>query len=254
MTKTVILEWDFSPSNYFEEPIEISRQNYMMTIDAGKATATIDYVVFNENPTLREEIQESLNNRFLGVQLFSHLPYELSKSKMIHVDADGGKHIFLEINSVVMLMTAGNLDLQVKDKHGNIISDSKRDRVGKKMNLAELVAKHKPKNPLVVALLHSYHTAVADPNNELVHLYEIRDALCLKFGNENSVRKKLAITKGQWSDFGKLCNKLPLKQARHRGSFTGKLRDATESELAEARKISLAMIEAYLQYLEGLNT
>ena len=254
MTKTVILEWDFSPPNYFEEHIEISRENYVMSIDTGKVTATIDYAIFNENPSLREELQESLNNRFLGVQVISHARYELSNSKMIHIDADGHKHIFIELNSAVLVMTGGSVDLQVKDKDGNIISDSKRDRVERKKNLAELIAKHKPNDPQVAALLHSYHTAVTDPNNELVHLYEIRDALTKKFGNASNAQMRLAITKSQWSRLGALCCTLPLKQGRHRGSFTGLLRDASENELKETRNISLAMIEAYLQYLESQNT
>ena len=254
MTKTVILEWDFSPPNYFEEHIEISRENYVMSIDTGKVTATIDYAIFNENPSLREELQESLNNRFLGVQVISHAPYELSNSKMIHIDADGHKHIFLELSTAVLKMTAGNIDLQLKDKDGNIISDSKQDRVEKKKSLAELVATRKPSNPLVAALLNSYQTAVRDPNNELVHLYEIREGISAKFGGENTARRNLSVSSSQWSRLGQLCNNEPLKQGRHRGKTIGNLRDASEAELTEAREISRIMIVAYLQYLENPNT
>ena len=253
MTKTVILEWDFSPPNYFEEPIEISRQNYIMTIEAGKATATIDYATFNANASMRNELHDGLNSRFLAVLLFSHLAYKLSNPKMTHVHPDGHTDIFLEISSSVSKMSIGTLDLQVADKDGNIISDSRRERIEKKKKRAELVATHKPNDPLVAALLHSYQTAVTDPNNELVHLYEIRDAISKKFGNESKVRKKLAITSSQWSRLGQLCNDEPLKQGRHRGKAVGTLRDASESELVEAREISQTMIEAYLQYLEGLN-
>ena len=254
MSVIVILEWDFSPPNYFEEPIEISRQNYVMTIEAGKATATINYATFNNNPSLREELHESLNNRLLGVQLFSHVPYELSSSKIFHIHPDGRKDIFIELSSVSCVMFAGSLDTLHTDKDGNIISDSKRDRIEKKRSLSELVITHKPNDPLVAALLSSYQTAVSDPNNELVHLYEIRDALSKKFGNEGKARKNLTITSSQWSRLGQLCNDEPLKQGRHRGKAIGTLRDASESELVEARKISLTMIEAYLQYLEDLNT
>ncbi len=103
-------------------------------------------------------------------------------------------------------------------------------------------------------MLNSYHTAVADSNNELVHLYEIREGISAKFGSESAVRKLLNISSSQWSRLGQLCNNEPLKQGRHRGKTIGALRDASESELAEAREISRAMIEAYLQYLEDLNT
>lgn len=72
MIKTVILEWDFSPPDYFEEPVEISCDNYIKKIEAGNATATIDYSVFSENPSLREDLRVSLNNRFHAAQLLSH--------------------------------------------------------------------------------------------------------------------------------------------------------------------------------------
>lgn len=253
MTITVILEWSFSPPNYFEEPIEISRENYTMKIEAGEVTATIDYAVFNKNPSLQIELYESLNNRFLAAQLLSHQMYELFSSRMTHVDRDGHKHIFIGLSSASMLVTAGHLDFIHTDKDGNIISDSGRDRIEKKKNLAELVAKHKPNDVLATALLLSYNAAVTDPNNELVHLYEIRDALHKKFGNENSVRKKLSITSYQWSRLGELSCNESLRQGRHRGKFVGALRDATEQELAEAREISRSMIESYLQYLDNLN-
>lgn len=91
-----------------------------------------------------------------------------------------------------------------------------------------------------------------DPINELVHLYEIREALSVKFGVENGVRSALAITitASQWSRLGQLSNSEPLHQGRHRGKTGETLRDASESELIEVRGIARAMIETYLQYLE----
>lgn len=157
--------------NYFEETIEISRQDYTMAIEAGKVTAEIDFATFNENPSIRNKLHEVLNNRFLGVQLLSHRPYELSNSKRTFIHPDGHKEFFIELSSALLVMTAGSVDFRQTDKNGNVISDSKQDRIEKKKSLAELVATHKPNDPLVAALLHSYQTAVTDPNNELIHLY-----------------------------------------------------------------------------------
>ncbi len=96
--------------------------------------------------------------------------------------------------------------------------------------------------------------AVNEPNNELVHLYEIRDALSTKFGGENAARTKLAISNANWSRLGQLANSAPLRQGRHRGKKVGELRDATESELKETRNIARNMIEAYFDYLEKQDT
>jgi len=96
--------------------------------------------------------------------------------------------------------------------------------------------------------------AVRDPNNELVHLYEIRDALVVKFGGDAATRTTFRISRAQWSRFGARCNDELLRQGRHRGNNAGAFRDATEGELMEARGIARTMIESYLQYLEAPGT
>ena len=85
-------------------------------------------------------------------------------------------------------------------------------------------------------MLKSYQASAKDPDNELVHLYEIRDALVKKFGDSGALRTKLGITRNEWSRFAQLANVEPLRQGRHRGTKAGNLRDATEGELQEARQ------------------
>lgn len=253
MSAVVLLEWKFSPPDYFEEAIEVSRHDYAMTIADGKVEAKIESAIYDANPPMRQVLEGSLNDRFLGVQLLTHRPYELSSSTMTRVHADGRRDIFIELESGSLLTSGGSVDFRVTDKDGNIISDSKRDRIERKKSLAELVAGHRASDGLLAAMLRSYDAGVRDPNNELVHLYEIRDALSVKFGGEGCVRAALAITSSQWSRLGQLCNHEPLRQGRHRGKTGEALRDASEGELVESRGIARAMIEAYLQYLEGCN-
>jgi hypothetical protein len=52
---------------------------------------------------------------------------------------------------------------------------------------------------------------------------------------------------------GQLCNDEPLRQGRHRGKTGKALRDASENELFEARRIACDMILAYLHYLKIKN-
>lgn len=250
MSAVVVLEWKFSPPDYFEEPIEISRQDYTMTITDGQVQAKIDCAIFEADPDMRQRLHDALNDRFLGVQLFTHRAYELSRSTKTRVHPDGRRDIFIEPEPARIVYSAGTPDIQIKDKDGNVILDTKRDRVEKKKSLAELISTHRPTDSLLASLLKSQAAAVRDPNNELVHLYEIRDALSAKFAGENATRTALGIGSTQWSRFGQLCNNEPLRQGRHRGKTGAVLRDATEAELAEARGIARAMIEAYLRHLE----
>ena len=245
----VVLEWRFSPPDYFEEPISVSRSDYAMVIDKGKVEARIAAAVYDANPSMREVLHERLSSRFLAVQLLSHRPYKLEKPTVTRIHPDGRRDICLEAEPGHLAISTGTVDFKHIDKNGNVISDSGRERIERRKNLAELLSKYRPYDTLLESLLNSYAAGVRDPGNELVHLYEIRDALSKTLGGEDAVRSMLGITSSDWSRFGKLCNYEPLQQGRHRGQNIAGLRDATEAELADARRIALAMIEAYLSNL-----
>ena len=245
----VSLEWVFSPPDYFEEPITYAQDSCEITIADGKAIATIDAASFDANPTMRQTLDEDMNGRFLGVQLVTHQPFKLSNSSMTRTHPDGRKDHFVEIKSVSVKFSGGLADVRVTNSDGIVISDTKRDRIDRKRKFADLVADFRQTDKLLRSIIRSYDAAVRDPDDELVHLYEIRDAVATNFGGEKAARKSLGITDTEWSTLGRLCNKEPLRQGRHRGSTEGSLRDATESELAEARAIAMRIIEAYLEYL-----
>lgn len=248
---TVVLEWQFSPPDYFEEPITISRKDYLMVIDSGHVKATIAAAVYDGDPSMRTSLHEALNDRMHGVQLLSHRPFELSKPTVIRLHPDGRRDISVELEGGQLKLSGGVVDVQVIDKDGNVVSDSKRDRIEKKKSLAELVTTYRAGDVLLTSLLKSYDAGVRDPDNELVYLYEIRESLSAHFGGDASTRATLGLSSSEWSRFGHLCNSEPLRQGRHRGKSLGVLRDATEAELAEARGIVRGMIEAYLRHKSG---
>lgn len=254
MSTVVELDWTFSPPDYFEEPFEISRDGYSITIANGKVQAKIDSGVYDADPSLRQNLDEGLKDRFLGVQLLSHRSYELSKSTMTRLHPEGRKDIFLELEPARIVISGATVDIRLTDRDGNVVSDSRAERIERKRSLAELVAKHRSTDALLDSLLSSYDAAVRDPNNELVHLYETRDALSVRCGGEAAARAMVGITSSQWSRMGQLCNDEPLRQGRHRGKSGGALRDASEGELTEGRQIARAMIEGYLRHLERSNS
>ena len=252
-TEIVVLEWTFSPPDYFEDRIDLNRDDYEMVIDRGKVEARIRPEVYDTIPSTRDDLHFALNDRFLGVQLLTHKPYELSKASMYRLHPDGRKDITVFVEPLVVTLSLGAPDIIVKDKDGNVISDSRKDRIEKKKELADLAETYRRIDPTTASLLKSSQAAVNDPNNELVHLFEIRDAVSKKFGGKSAARDALKISSTQWSRFGHLANDEPLKQGRHRGKSPGTLRDATETELMEARNIARRLVEAYLEYLERMS-
>lgn len=250
----VVLEWTFTPADYFEDEIRIHRKEYEMVIGNGKVEAKIAPQVYDGNAAMRDELHNALNARFLGVQMFSHKPYHLSKSSMYRMHPDGRRDVTVFVEPVTIQFTVNPVDFIARDKDGNVISDSKRDRVEKKKQLAELAEKFRDNDMTVASMLDSYKSAVNDPANELVHLYEIRDALAKKLGGEKATRRTLGISKSTWNRLSILANTEPLMQGRHRGSHSEHLRDATESELNEARSIARQLIESYFNHLEHEKT
>ncbi|AEJ01501.1 putative ferric uptake regulation protein [Nitrosomonas sp. Is79A3] len=247
---TVQLEWKYSPENYLEEPIAILFEGGDLEIKDGIAIAKIDPDLYHPDSSIREILTRQIENRLHAVQIMTHRDFELSKSSRADIRDDGRKNHFLEVESCVMTMSLGTIDLIVKDKDGNVVSDTKKERLDKQKHLAILIDKHRNSDSTLDQMLKSYQKSVKDPDDELVHLYEIRDSLSERFGSKGSAIHKLGITITDWGEIGKIANTLPLKQGRHRGKAVGALRDADIAELEEARKSVVYLIEKYLEYLE----
>jgi len=245
------LEWKYSPETYLEEPILIEFEGGGLEIKGGVAIAVIVPEVFHADESIREKLTAKIESRLHAVQIMTHKDFELSKPSRTDIREDGKKNHFLEVESCVMSMSVGTVDIVVHDKNGNVVSDSKRERIDKQHAFAALVDKHREHDATLDQMLKSYQQSVKDPKDELVHLYEIRDALSNKFGSKEGAIKALGITKGEWDEIGKLANTLPLKQGRHRGQSVGALREAEPVELEMARKSVVHLIDKYLKSLEA---
>ncbi len=247
----VILDWTYKPTDFFESPIEISRADYTVDIATGTISARMSASSFDADEKLKQRLHEALLDRMRGIQLLIRKPFELSKPRVTRIEPDGHRHIFVDLEGTGLTLSAGLVDVVVTDASGNVVCDTKQERIEKKRELAELVAKFCSGDKALNAMLKSYHTSTSDANNELFHLYEIRESISSTFGGESKARATLGISRDSWSRLGQLCNDEPLRQGRHRGKNLGELRDATEAELSEARNISRQMIEAYLQFRQN---
>lgn len=129
-----------------------------------------------------------------------------------------------------------------------MIADTRAARIASETAFLDAFASAVDKEPLLRSLLESYSRAVGDPANELVHLYEVRDALSKYYRGERNARSALEIVAGEWDRLGRLANAEPVDQSRHRGKHTGGPRPATAEELAEARAIVKSWIEKFACY------
>jgi hypothetical protein len=246
MENVVILQWVYSPPNFFEDPFAIRRNEYEITIENGKVAAKMSPEFYKSNSRIQDEIKGALENLFRGAELFSHKAADLKYDCMLEQHEDGYKDFY---DTLTEHMRAGEVvDFVLKNQDGKVAGDSRRERIEKLQELAELAQRIGEKDLLAKSLLASYHNSLLDPGNELVHLYEIRDAIAKNFGGEKQACTSLTISSREWSELGRVANNEPLKQGRHRGKFIENLRDATQEELLETRAIAQAIVIAYLHY------
>jgi hypothetical protein len=242
-------EWKYEPADYLEE-ITISLAEFQLTIRNGKAEALVDPRIIENNLNIRDDLTTVLKSRFDAVQLLTHREYSLGKPSRTDITEDGKQNIYLEVETAVIKAIAGKVDIIHRDGQGNVLYDSKRERMKQQRWFAETVSKFRALDNTLDQLLKSYRQAVKDPDNEFLYLYEIRDAIASKFGSKKNSLKQLGIVEKDWNLLGELSNKRNIKQGRHRGEFAGLLRDADASELEAARQIAVGFIEKYLYYLE----
>jgi len=247
----IILKWKFTPPDFFEAPYVIEEQDYKIEIDNGSITATISPALYESRPEARMEFHEKINDLFLGAQIINFKRFSITKPTMHRLHPDGRKDISIFPEPLVSTATlSASVDIIITDKNGKIVEDTKSKRISSRKNFAELSAKYRRTDHVAVSILESYNTAVNDPANEFVHLYEIIESLCGRFGNEKSLRDALGISKIYIGKLRRLANTEPVTQSRHRGKNPGNLRSADSSEKKDAREVARKLIQSYLEYLE----
>lgn len=246
---SIELEWNYTPVNYLEEPVQLVYDGINIEIKDGKSIAKINPETFAQSSSIQDDLDHVVKSRLHAAQLFNHKNFILSKPSRTDLREDGKKNHYLQLNSIVSKTYVGSVDFVVKDKNGNIKSDTKRERLDKQRWYAEVMEKYRETDPTLVRLFSSYQMSVKDPENEFVHLYEVRDALVTRFTSKKNAIRELDITQAQWDEIGKLANTLPIKQGRHRGKAFEELRDANSSELEQGRKAVVYLIEKYLGYI-----
>lgn len=240
-----IIEWTYSPANYFEKPLQISEKHFELVAQDGKVEAKVDH---NPRPDLCDQLDTELKLRFQEVQLVSRDPYKLSQPS-VHCHNPEGTRIFL-CEGTVAAKASVSADFKITDKNGNVIADSRAERIEKKRSLGILAAKHGISDSVARKILQSYNNAIDNPDNCFFYLYEITDALKKHFGNDNKTVKQLKLSKTRWRRLKELANAVPLKQGRHRGKMISGLRNANRDELDTSMDIAVEMVEKYLKYLD----
>jgi hypothetical protein len=240
--KRTELVWSYEPVDLFEAEHRTTSGTYELRIKDGQAVATLLAPQNPVNDRLARVIAEDLEAIFLVRQLQSRRSYSLN-GPTIHQHGPGGGTT-IQVQSGDSATTEARADVLIRDQAGNVLADSKNERIAADAQMLDAIAPKVARSRLLRGILNSCSKAVTDSANELVHLYEVRDALATHYGGEQNARAALGISGAEWKRLGALANAEPLEQGRHRGEHVGGLRRATATELEEARGIVRKWITA----------
>lgn len=242
------LEWLYRPQDFFEAAYRHADGDRDVLIEGGRVVATLAVPQNPVDEDLEKRIGAYLAAIFLGRQMQTHRAYELEGPR-IYQHANGRKNVTIRVGVAASVTSVGQPDIVLRTATGVVLRDTKTERIAEHTKLIDAVAPKATRSPALRELLTSYSRAVSDPSNELVHLYEVRDALVKYYGGEQNACAAMNITRSEWQRVGVLANVEPLEEGRHRGKHVAGRRGATGEELNEARSIVRRWIIAFAQTL-----
>lgn len=238
------LEWRYEPTDFFEAPYRHGERDFELKIESGTAVANLGVTTEPPPSDLDARVRALVKSLFLVRQLQLHKNYKLEGPKIVRYSS-GIKNVTLEVGSAVLALTGGRVDFTIHDAAGNLVRDSKAERIAQDTSLLDVLAPKLQHSSTLQSLFDSYSRSVADPADEFTHLYEIRDALSTYLGGKPRTLRALGISESDWSRFGFLTNAERLEQSRHRGNHPIGRRQATDEELNEARTLARQWIIAF---------
>lgn len=242
------VEFSYKPAHYLEAPVVQQRADYQLSVADGVARAALARVQDPVPESLMVMIRSHAESILGARQLLIHQQYELAdRPRTVQLRSDGKTNQTIHMGSAALLLHANPVDILVTDATGSVVKDTRAERIAEHQQFISMVSEAVGKHDLVGQLLKSYRAAVEDPHDEMVHLYEIRDALKRFFGSEEEARKRLGVTKREWQALGEIANARPIAQSRHRGDHIAGRREATLVELETARSAARLLIEGFIR-------
>lgn len=245
------IEWPYRPHDFFESGYRLRSGEFDLVADAGRVVITLNTPQDPLPDQLRDRLHSDVEGLFLLRQLQVHRKFELENPRVYQHHTGGRRSVAVSVGGNMSVgLISGHVDVVVRDAEGNIRRDTKAERIREHTRSLHILLPKVRTSSALRSMLASYRAATNDPDNELVHLYEIRDALVKHYGTEREARSHLGISKAEWQRLGFLANKEPLKEGRHRGAHPSALRPASAVELSEARGTVRRWITAFAT---GLN-
>lgn len=270
-SELVTICWSYTPSDFFEARMEYRLtaigHSYEAVIEAGKVEVRVSLVsydreVFEKNEKLfLDDLTRSLARRMKGAEMRNFKPFTLSRPT-ITFPPDKPRNITLHVEVGDYVYITDQLDMVHTDAVGNVLSDSRQQRIDEVTLFSDLVDKYAGMNFSLDKMFESIQNASRNPDREFDYLYEVSDALRILFTTYNhqqkpnnpavkEICKEIGICfTGTWKKLGDITNDPKYSQSRHGGKRLAPAERAGADVCNEARKHARDIVVAYVRYLE----
>lgn len=255
--KKAWLDWPFESQGYIQSSIETKIEGRKIIIENGKITLELKEDDTDDkgscSPQFLNELDLQIKSCVNILQVHANRKFTLNKYSLYTSFEEGNLNVNVFPDTLIIKLSSEEPDLIITDNHGNEVANTKKDRLESILQSLRLYSANGIKDNTLGFILESYNRSLNDPTLSIVALYDIRDALTIKFKKEDAVKKELKISKKTWQRLGEIANELPLLQSRHSGKkFNKPLRNIDNEELKEIRSIAKKMIDSYLIYINKL--
>ena len=244
-----VLEWTFEPTDLFEEPIDVEILSGSVRIEQGLARGHFPASEYDRGREFRDETHRELEPHFLGQQIITGKKLVLSPARLTREYPDGRRDTYA-IMATGHFTLAGlqvGIDLVVRDKNGDVTSDTRAERIAEQAAFRAKVSYAIPGFPEIRAMAESFNKSFEDEANCFVHLYEVRDRIQKIFGGAKEAQKALNV-EDDWKTIGELSNSPDNALGRHRGKGTGH-KTPDQDTLRKGRDTTRRLIVAYIDHV-----
>src|SRR6185369_8560970 len=130
------LEWKYQPTDFFEAPYQYAESDLELKIENGRAKAVLTGPTQSDHDA---RVRSLVKGFFLVRQLQVHRNYTLEGPAILQYSS-GHKNVILEAASGMMTLTGGSVDFIIRDPAGNVVRDSKAERIADDTSLLNLFA------------------------------------------------------------------------------------------------------------------
>ncbi|KJZ21090.1 hypothetical protein [Loktanella sp. S4079] len=236
----ITVKCHYQPSDFFEEPVEQELLSGQISISNGKVQGQFPHSAHRISDELLVEIKAAIQTVFYAHGMQTRRNHALSEL----TNPDGRSDTLIHASPAKIDIVGGDINVVVRSADGIVIYDAgtaRRNAHKKFLDDVNMLGN----DQVLSKMLQSFAAAQTDPDNLLVHLFEIKETLASEYSGSDKIAGSLRVSKTKLKKFAKIANNKDYLEGRHRGQSLA-TSPAPKSEIEWAMNFAQVLIQKYV--------